>query len=186
MTDVLIVGGGPVGLFLGALLLQHGRGGAGPGKADRPECPHQGHRDPSAGARRAGAHRRCRGAGRAGASRIRRGFAVSAGRRIAHMPFAPVSDRYPFVLAVPQPVTEAGSRAAAPGAGRRRAAPRGRVTDMHDDGARVTLSVTDAGCRLTLSAALRGGRRRRQFDDAVAAGRSPAPEKRVSGPLPDG
>ncbi|MDQ1594706.1 MAG: hypothetical protein QOH40_1262 [Arthrobacter pascens] len=156
MTDVLIVGGGPVGLFLGALLLQEGA-------AVRILEKRTGR---NAHTRAIGIHPPALAAlDRIGAAaplvargiRIRRGRAVCAGREIAHMPFAPVSDRFPFVLAVPQPVTEAALEARVleldPGALLRGA----EVTDMHDDGARVTVDATVAGTGHTMSAAIAVG-----------------------------
>lgn len=144
MTDVLIVGGGPVGLFLGSLLLQQG-------VAVRVLEKRSGR---NAHTRAIGIHPPALAAlERIGVASeliargvpIRQGFAVSRGRRIARMPFAPVSHRYPFVLAVPQPVTEEvlerRLRELDSGALLRNA----RVTGMHDDGGRVTLSVTTAG-----------------------------------------
>ena len=156
MSDVLIVGGGPVGLFLGALLLQEGA-------AVRILEKRTGR---NAHTRAIGIHPPALAAlDRIGAAaplvargiRIRRGRAVWAGREIAHMPFAPVSDRFPFVLAVPQPVTEAALEARVleldPDALLRGA----EVTDMHDAGARVTVDATVAGTRLTMSAAIAVG-----------------------------
>ena len=179
MTDVLIVGGGPVGLFLGSLLLQHG-------VAVRVLERRTGR---NAHTRAIGIHPPALAAlDRIGVAReligrgvpIRQGFAVSKGRRIARMPFAPVSDRYPFVLAVPQPVTEEVLERRLrelDGAALLRNA---RVTGMDDDGGRVTLSVTTGGGVASHSAAFAVG-----ADGAYSTMRSllgvPAPEK----PYPD-
>lgn len=104
MLDVIIVGAGPVGLFMGALLLK------------------QGHQIRILDRRLNKSHR-SRAIGihppalteldRAGLSapllasgvRIERGVAYSKGKKIAELPFTGDPD-FPFILAVPQPVTE--------------------------------------------------------------------------------
>ncbi|HKS02597.1 MAG TPA: NAD(P)/FAD-dependent oxidoreductase [Arthrobacter sp.] len=152
MTDVLIVGGGPVGLFLGSLLLQQGVAVRVLEKRPARNAHTRAigiHPPALAALERIGVARELVGRG----VPIRQGFAVSNGRRIARMPFAPVSDRYPFVLAVPQPVTEEVLERRLgeldSGALLRNA----RVTGMHDDGGRVTLSVTTDGAVSSCTAA---------------------------------
>jgi 2-polyprenyl-6-methoxyphenol hydroxylase-like FAD-dependent oxidoreductase len=175
MTDVLIVGGGPVGLFLGSLLLQHGvavrvlERRTGRNAHTRAIGIHP---PALAALERIGVAQELIGRG----VPIRRGFAVSSGRRIAHMPFAPVSDRYPFVLAVPQPVTEEVLERRLRELDGSALVRDVRVTGMHDDGTRVTLNVTTAGPVSSYSAAFAVG-----ADGAYSAMRSllgvMAPEK---------
>lgn len=156
MTDVIIVGAGPVGLYLGALLLQHGvtvrileR------RAAR-----------SVHTRAIGIHPPALAAlDRIGAADtlidrgicIRHGHAVWAGRDIAHMPFAPVSERYPFVLAVPQPVTEAVLEARVLELDGNALLRGAEVTGMHDDGARVSVDAAVGGTRQRFTGAIAVG-----------------------------
>jgi 2-polyprenyl-6-methoxyphenol hydroxylase-like FAD-dependent oxidoreductase len=156
VADVLIVGAGPVGLYLGALLLQHG---VTVRILERRTAR-------SAHTRAIGIHPPALAAlDRVGAADplirrgicIRHGHAVWAGRDIAHMPFAPVSARYPFVLAVPQPVTEAVLEArvlALDGSALLRGA---EVTGMHDDGARVSVDAAVGGTRQRFTGAIAVG-----------------------------
>ncbi|MFF2317182.1 FAD-dependent oxidoreductase [Arthrobacter sp. NPDC058097] len=175
MTDVLIVGGGPVGLFLGSLLLQHGVAVRVLERRTRRNAHTRAigiHPPALAALDRIGVARELIGRG----VPIRQGFAVSHGRKIARMPFAPVSDRYPFVLAVPQPVTEEvlerRLRELDGGALLRNA----QVTGMNDDGGRVTLNVTTGGRTASHSAGFAVG-----ADGAYSTMRTllrvPAPEK---------
>ncbi|WP_461174908.1 FAD-dependent monooxygenase [Arthrobacter sp. Z1-9] len=104
-TDVLIIGGGPVGLYLAALLLQDGVSvkvleqrqarnlhtraiGIHP-----PALEALQQIDIASPAVRDGVQ-------------IREGLAVSGGKTVGTMPFAGVSDAFPFVLALPQFRTE--------------------------------------------------------------------------------
>ena len=156
MAEVLIIGAGPVGLFMAALLLQDG--------VDVQVLEQRGAPEPQS--RAIGIHppalAALAGTGVAEAMiaegvQIRRGMAMAGGKCLARMSFAGVSDRFPFVLAVPQPVTEAALEARVleldPDALLRGA----EVTDMHDAGARVTVDATVAGTRLTMSAAIAVG-----------------------------
>jgi 2-polyprenyl-6-methoxyphenol hydroxylase-like FAD-dependent oxidoreductase len=144
MTDVLIVGGGPVGLFLGSLLLQQGVAvrvlEKRPGRNAHTRAIGI-HPPALAALDRIGVARELIGRG----VPIRQGFAVSRGRRIARMPFAPVSSRYPFVLAVPQPVTEEILERRLSELDSDALVRNVLVTGMHDDGGRVMLSVTTDG-----------------------------------------
>jgi 2-polyprenyl-6-methoxyphenol hydroxylase-like FAD-dependent oxidoreductase len=152
MADVVIVGGGPVGLYLAALLLQEGV------KARVLEQRLQREQH----SRAIGVHPPALAAldqvGVADAMvaagvPIRSGIALSRGRSVGSMSFATVSDRFPFVLSLPQSTTEylleqrvhdLDSSALIRGA---------RVTDVTDDGGLVTAAVAAperaGGCRQT-------------------------------------
>lgn len=140
MLDVVIVGGGPVGLFLAALLLQEG--------VEVRVLEQRLRREPHS--RAIGIHppalAALDGVGVASAMvdagvQIRSGLAVSGGKTIGAMSFASVSERFPFVLSLPQFTTESlleqrvnqlDGNALVRGA---------RVTDVMDDGGRVTVAV---------------------------------------------
>lgn len=104
-TDVLIIGGGPVGLFLAALLLQDGAS----------VRVLEQRRSRNLHTRAIGIHPPALEAlhqvGIAGSAvqdgvQIREGMAVSGGKTIGTMSFGAVSDAFPFVLALPQYRTE--------------------------------------------------------------------------------
>ncbi|MEV7604367.1 NAD(P)/FAD-dependent oxidoreductase [Paenarthrobacter sp. NPDC089322] len=104
MTDVVIVGAGPVGLFMGVLLLRRGH-------RIRILERRQGRSDNT---RAIGIHppalKELHRAGLAeplmqAGVRIRKGVAYSRGRKVAELPFHGDAE-FPFILAVPQPVTE--------------------------------------------------------------------------------
>jgi 2-polyprenyl-6-methoxyphenol hydroxylase-like FAD-dependent oxidoreductase len=140
MADVVIVGGGPVGLYLAALLLQEGV------KVQVLEQRLQREQHSRAIGIHPPALEALDKAGVAGAMvdagvPIRSGTALSRGRVVGTMSFATVSDRFPFVLSLPQFITESileqrvqdldGS-----------ALIRGvRVTEITDDGGLVTVAV---------------------------------------------
>jgi 2-polyprenyl-6-methoxyphenol hydroxylase-like FAD-dependent oxidoreductase len=153
VADVLIIGAGPVGLFMAALLLQDGMDVQILEQRSAPE-PHSraiGIHPPALAA--------LAGTGVAEALvaegvPIRRGVAVAGGKCLAQMSFAGVSDRFPFVLSLPQGRTEAllERRVNELDAG---ALHRGvRLTRLSDDGARVTVEAESGGGLLRYTAPL--------------------------------
>jgi 2-polyprenyl-6-methoxyphenol hydroxylase-like FAD-dependent oxidoreductase len=153
VPDVLIVGGGPVGLFMAALLLQNGVRVRVLEQRTHPETHSRaiGIHPPSLAA--------LHGVDVAGrlvgeGVRIRRGIAIGGGIRLAQMSFASVSDSFPYVLSLPQTRTEAvlEQRVRALDAD---ALHRGvRLTQLHDDGGRVTLEASFRGGTVRYSARL--------------------------------
>ena len=153
MAEVLIIGAGPVGLFMAALLLQDGvdvqvleqR------SAPEPQSRAIGIHPPALAA--------LAGTGVAEAMiaegvQIRRGMAMAGGKCLARMSFAGVSDRFPFVLSLPQARTEAHleRRVNELGDG---ALHRGvRLTGLSDDGGRVSVEADSKSGTLRYSAPL--------------------------------
>jgi 2-polyprenyl-6-methoxyphenol hydroxylase-like FAD-dependent oxidoreductase len=139
-TDVVIVGGGPVGLYLAASLLQEG--------ISVRVLEQRSERNLHS--RAIGIHPPALAAldrvGLAGAMvqegvPIRTGLAVSRGKTLASMTFDAVSEAFPFVLALPQHRTEQllEDRVLALDSG---SIVRGaRVTGLYDDGGRAAVVV---------------------------------------------
>ena len=153
MTDVAIVGGGPVGLYLAALLLQEGLGV----RVLEQRLERDRH------SRAIGIHPPALAAlERAGVARamavegvpIRRGRAYSGGKLVGTMSFESVSRDFPFVLSLPQCSTEAQLerrvQALDPAALARGAC----VTGITDDGGGLALAVTSGGASTHLASAL--------------------------------
>jgi 2-polyprenyl-6-methoxyphenol hydroxylase-like FAD-dependent oxidoreductase len=140
MVDVVIVGGGPVGLYLAALLLQEGVEVRVLEQRLRREQHSRAigiHPPALAVLDRVGV---ASAMVRAGIP-IRSGTAVSRGRTVGSIQFATVSDRFPFVLSLPQSMTESllehrvhelDGSALVRGA---------RVTGVTDDGGSITVAV---------------------------------------------
>lgn len=153
MAEVLIIGAGPVGLFMAALLLQDG--------VDVQVLEQRGAPEPQS--RAIGIHppalAALAGTGVAEAMiaegvQIRRGMALAGGKCLARMSFAGVSDRFPFVLSLPQARTEAHleRRVNELGDG---ALHRGvRLTGLSDDGGRVSVEADSGSGALRYSAPL--------------------------------
>ena len=140
MIDVVVVGGGPVGLYLAAVLLQQG---VSVRILER-------RAEPNTHSRAIGIHPpsldALDGIGVASGLvsegvQIRRGVAIAGGVEVGGMSFQTVSRRYPFVLSVPQVRTEAVLERRVrelDGGSLLRGA---TVTGLHDDGTGVALDV---------------------------------------------
>jgi 2-polyprenyl-6-methoxyphenol hydroxylase-like FAD-dependent oxidoreductase len=184
VADVLIIGAGPVGLFMASLLLQDGIDVQILEQRSAPE-PHSraiGIHPPALAA--------LAGTGVAEALvaegvPIRRGVALAGGKCLAQMSFAGVSDRFPFILSLPQSRTEAllERRVNEHDDG---ALHRGvRLTRLSDDGARVTVEAVSVsgtlhytaplviaadGVRSTVRALRGGALRMKEYPDSYLMG----------------
>ncbi|QNE14700.1 NAD(P)/FAD-dependent oxidoreductase [Pseudarthrobacter sp. NBSH8] len=153
MVDVVIVGGGPVGLYLAALLLQEGVAVRVLDQRVHRESHSRAigiHPPALAALDRVDVAGTMIGAG----VQIRGGIAVSGGKTVGSMSFASVSECFPFVLSLPQFTTEylleqrvheLDSAALVRGA---------RVMEIADDGGLVTVHAEatkagGAGARIT-------------------------------------
>lgn len=149
----MVVGGGPVGLFMAVLLVQRGLQVTVLEQRTGPD-PHS---------RAIGIHPPALEAlAHGGVDQelirrgvpIRRGLALSGSTTLAEMSFARVSPRYPFVLSLPQGVTEAVLEKRLhhldPDALRRGV----RVTGLRDDGRHVAVQACDGGREASFSAPL--------------------------------
>lgn len=153
MAEVLIVGGGPVGLFMGALLLQRG--------VDVRILEQRTGREPHS--RAIGIHPPALDAlQRIGVAPelvargipIRRGVAIAGGVRLAEMDFARVSPTFPFVLSLPQAHTAAVLEQRVQEL-RTDAVHRGvRLTGLYDDGGQVTVEACSPAGPVRYSASL--------------------------------
>ncbi|MGO4804977.1 FAD-dependent oxidoreductase [Arthrobacter sp. 2MCAF15] len=153
MAEVLIVGAGPVGLFMAALLLQDGVDVQVLEQRSAPE-PHSRAIGIHPPALMALARAGIAGSLVAEGVQIRRGVAVARGKTLAEMSFDGVSDRFPFVLSLPQCRTEAVLERRVSelddGAVHRAV----RLTRLSDDGARFTAEAESPRGALRYSAPL--------------------------------
>jgi 2-polyprenyl-6-methoxyphenol hydroxylase-like FAD-dependent oxidoreductase len=140
MAEVVIVGGGPVGLYLASLLLQEG--------VEAKVLEQRLHRETHS--RAIGVHPPALAAlddaGVAEAMvdsgvQIRRGIAMGSGRTVGSMSFAPVSNRFPFILSLPQSITETFLEQRVQDLDGSAVVRGARVTGVADDGDAVTLAV---------------------------------------------
>ena len=152
MTDVAIVGGGPVGLYLGALLLQEGVSVRVLEQRLQRETHSRAigiHPPALAALDRIGVAPALAADGVA----IRRGRAYSGGTLVGSMSFDSVSRQFPFVLSLPQCSTEAHLERRVRELDPTALARGARVTGITDDGGRLALAVTSSDAFTVLSPA---------------------------------
>jgi 2-polyprenyl-6-methoxyphenol hydroxylase-like FAD-dependent oxidoreductase len=153
MTDVAIVGGGPVGLYLAALLLQQGvrvRVLEQRLQRDTHSRAIGIHPPALAALDRAGVAPALAADGVA----IRRGRAYSGGRLVGAMSFESASRRFPFVLSLPQCSTEAHLERRVQELDPTALARGTRVTGITDDGGGLALAVASGEASTRLSPTL--------------------------------
>jgi len=153
MTDVAIVGGGPVGLYLAALLLQEGvrvRVLEQRLQRDTQSRAIGIHPPALAALDRAGLASGLTADGVA----IRRGRAYSGGKLVGTMSFEPVSRRFPFVLSLPQCSTETHLERRVHELDPAALAMGAHVAGITDDGGGLGLAVRSGGASTRLSSAL--------------------------------
>ena len=144
MFDVVVVGAGPVGLFLGALLLQEGLSvrileqRTGPSPHSRAIGIHP---PALAALEQAGVAAQMV----AEAVQIGLGIARSAGTEVARLSFATLASHYPYVLTLPQARTEALLEARLHALDPAALVRGFCVSSMHDAGTFLTLSGSPSG-----------------------------------------
>jgi 2-polyprenyl-6-methoxyphenol hydroxylase-like FAD-dependent oxidoreductase len=193
MSEVLIVGAGPVGVMLAAELARLGV------EASVVE----GRGDPSAGTRAVGLHSAAlslleeSGATErllAGARRVRTGVALAHGRRLGTVHFDRLDSRHPYVATLPQHATESALAATAASWGApevRRGLTARRVSDVSHRQPAVELELVDSDGRSTTERApivvIATGSRGRTISPLTAAVRTRAyPDRYLMTDAPDG